>query len=188
MLALRSSFMPEIVPRWEWRSFGRSLGDAESRLAELRPGGVQESDEIYLLSGIGDNVKVRDDLMDVKVLREVNPDGLEQWTPVMKAGFPLPAGEAAKVFAAVHAHALRLSSGSYTLEQLIGELAAPGRGVRVVKVHKRRVRYTVGGCMAELSDVVANGKATRTIAVEAEDAAAVIRAVRELGQGAACIL
>ena len=37
--------------------------------------------------------------------------------------------------------------------------------------------------MAELSDVVANGKPTRTIAVESEDAAAVIRAVRELGLG-----
>jgi exopolyphosphatase/guanosine-5'-triphosphate,3'-diphosphate pyrophosphatase len=37
--------------------------------------------------------------------------------------------------------------------------------------------------MAELSDVVANGKSTRTIAVESEDADGVIRAVRELGLG-----
>ena len=53
--------------------------------------------------------------------------------------------------------------------------------MRVVQVHKRRVRYTVGGCMAELSDVVANGKATRTLAVESEDAPRVLRAVRDLG-------
>jgi exopolyphosphatase/guanosine-5'-triphosphate,3'-diphosphate pyrophosphatase len=50
-----------------------------------------------------------------------------------------------------------------------------------VNVHKRRVRYTVGGCMSELTDVVADGRATRTIAVEAEDPAAVLAAVRELG-------
>jgi exopolyphosphatase/guanosine-5'-triphosphate,3'-diphosphate pyrophosphatase len=37
--------------------------------------------------------------------------------------------------------------------------------------------------MAELSDVVANGKPTRTIAVESEDAQGVIRTVRELGLG-----
>ena len=37
--------------------------------------------------------------------------------------------------------------------------------------------------MSELSEVVANGTPTRTIAVESEDAAAVIRAVRELGLG-----
>jgi exopolyphosphatase/guanosine-5'-triphosphate,3'-diphosphate pyrophosphatase len=45
------------------------------------------------------------------------------------------------------------------------------------------VRYSVGGCTAEFSDVLANGKLTRTIAVESPDAAAVMRAVRELGLG-----
>ena len=72
---------------------------------------------------------------------------------------------------------------SYTLDEFIGQFAAPGGTIRAVKVHKRRTRYTVGGCMAELSDVVANGKPTRTIAVESEDAAGVMRAVRELGLG-----
>ena len=52
--------MSEIAPRWEWRSFGRHFGEAEARLAKLTPGGVQESDELYLLSGAGDNVKIRD--------------------------------------------------------------------------------------------------------------------------------
>ena len=81
--------MSEITPRWEWRSFGPRFGEAEKRLAALTPSGVQESDEIYLLSGAGGNVKIRAALMDIKVLRQVNADGLEQWTPVMKAGFPL---------------------------------------------------------------------------------------------------
>ena len=93
--------MAEITPRWEWRSFGQRFGEAEGRLAQLDPNGVQESDEIYLLSGAGDNVKVRDALMDIKVLREVNADGLEQWTPVMKAEFPLSAATAAEVLAAL---------------------------------------------------------------------------------------
>ena len=175
--------MSEITPRWEWRSFGRRFGEAEERLAKLTPGGVQESDEIYLLSGAGDNVKIRDALMDIKVLREVNADGLEQWTPVMKAGFPLPAAEAAKVLESLQLPVPPLSRASYTLDEFLEQFAAPGGAIRAVKVHKRRTRYTVGGCMAELSDVVANGKPTRTIAVESEDAAGVIRAVRELGLG-----
>ncbi len=66
------------------------FGVAEARLAKLAPLGVQESDELYLIAAAGDNVKVRDALMDIKVLRAVNEDGLEQWTPVMKAEFPLP--------------------------------------------------------------------------------------------------
>jgi exopolyphosphatase / guanosine-5'-triphosphate,3'-diphosphate pyrophosphatase len=175
--------MAEIKPRWEWRSFGGCFGGAEERLASLTPGGVQESDEIYLLSPAGGNVKIRDALMDIKELREVNADGLEQWTPVMKAAFPLPAAEAGKVLVALRLPAPATLRAGYTLDEFIGQFAAPGGTVRVVKVQKRRTRYTVGGCMAELSDVVVNGKPTRTIAVESEDAAGVMWAVRELGLG-----
>jgi exopolyphosphatase/guanosine-5'-triphosphate,3'-diphosphate pyrophosphatase len=171
----------KIVPRWEWRWFGHRFGPAEARLAALTPGAVQQSSETYLLSGEGDNVKVRDALMDIKVLREVNQDGLEQWTPVMKAGFPLPADEVTKVFAALRLDAPPLQRASYDLAQFIDELAVPSGRIRAISVQKRRVRYTVGGCMAELSEVVADGKPTRTIAVESEDAAAVIAAVRSLG-------
>lgn len=175
--------MAEITPRWEWRSFGRRFGGAEERLARLAPSGVQESDEIYLLSRAGENVKVRDALMDIKVLREVDADGLEQWTPVMKAGFPLPAAEAAKVLEAFRLPIPTPVRASYTLDEFMAQFAAPGGAIRAVQVHKRRTRYTVGGCMAELSEVVANGKPTRTLAVESEDAAGVMRAVRELGLG-----
>jgi exopolyphosphatase / guanosine-5'-triphosphate,3'-diphosphate pyrophosphatase len=173
--------MAEITPRWEWRSFGQRFGEAEGRLAQLAPTGVQESDEIYLLSGAGDNVKVRDALMDIKVLREVNADCLEQWTPVMKAGFPLPAAEAEKVLEALGLPIPTPLRASYTLDEFIEDFARPGGAIRMVKVHKRRTRYMVGGCTAELSEVVANGKPTRTIAVESTDAEGVIRAVRELG-------
>jgi exopolyphosphatase / guanosine-5'-triphosphate,3'-diphosphate pyrophosphatase len=175
--------MGALAARWEWRSFGTRFGEAEARLAQLTPGGVQDSDEIYLLSGAGDNVKVRDALMDIKVLREVNADGLEQWTPVMKAGFPLPAAEAKKVLESLHLPVPPTLRANYTLDEFLEQFAGPGGAIRAVKVHKRRVRYTVGGCMAELSDVVANGKPTRTIAVESEDATGVVRAVRELGLG-----
>ncbi len=93
----------------------------------------------------------------------------------MKAGFPLPAAEKAKVLEALRLPPPSQPSASDTLDQFIDEFAKPGGAIRAVTVHKRRTRYTVGGCMAELSDVVANGKPTRTIAVESEDAAAVIR-------------
>ena len=175
--------MAEIKPRWEWRSFGLRFGVAEARLAKLAPLGVQESDELYLLAAAGDNVKVRDSLMDIKVLRAVNEDGLEQWTPVMKAGFPLPAAEAAKVLESLHLPAPPASRASFALDEFLDQFAAPGGAIRAVKVHKRRTRYSVGGCMAELSEVVADGKPTRTIAVESEDAVAVIQAVRDLGLG-----
>jgi hypothetical protein len=87
--------------RWEWRTFGQRFGEADARFAALTSSGTTDSDETYFLAPGGDNVKVRDALMDVKVLQAVNADGLEQWAPVMKAGFPLSATDAARVFEAL---------------------------------------------------------------------------------------
>ena len=39
-----------IVPRWEWRTFGRRFGEADRRLAALAPSKEHESEEVYLLS------------------------------------------------------------------------------------------------------------------------------------------
>jgi exopolyphosphatase / guanosine-5'-triphosphate,3'-diphosphate pyrophosphatase len=173
--------METIIPRWEWRTFAASFGDAERRFRELEPGTVQESDELYLLApGSNANVKIRNRLMDVKSLEQVNADGLEQWRPVMKGEFPLPAAEVEKVCAALQV-ALPSPRAVYTLEQLEAELTHPSRGVRVVRVHKKRRRYTVGGCLAEVAEVIADGQATRTVAIEFEDPARVQAAVREMG-------
>jgi exopolyphosphatase/guanosine-5'-triphosphate,3'-diphosphate pyrophosphatase len=175
--------MPEIIPRWEWRWFGPQFGPAAPILAAMTPSAVQESSETYLLSGAGDNVKVRDALMDIKVLRETSPDGLEQWTPVMKAGFPLPAADATKVFEALRLTPPPMCRENYTLEQFIQELAVPSGRIRAISVQKRRTRYRIDGCSGEVAEVVVNGRPTRTIAVESEDGPAVIAAVRQLGLG-----
>ena len=175
--------MEVIVPRWEWRTFAASFGDADLRFCQLPPGKVQESDELYLLSPNCDaNVKIRDQLMDIKALEQVNPDGLEQWRPVMKGKFPLPAAEVATVCAVLRVAPLS-PRDEYTLEQIQAESAHPSRGVRAVSVHKRRQRYTVGECLAEMTELIADGHPTRTVAIEFEDAAIVLTAVQEMGLG-----
>src|SRR6187551_57504 len=89
-----SSGQPTIVPRWEWRTFGEPLTSAEHVLDDHEMQSDHVSDEVYLLSLQSDaSVKVRDGLMDVKHLRDVDPDGLELWLPVMKGAFPLPAAD-----------------------------------------------------------------------------------------------
>ena len=144
--------------------------------------GVQESDEVYLLSlGSDASVKVRDGLMDVKQLQTVNEDGLEQWKPVMKAAYPLPAEDVLAVLETLGAEAPTLARSVYTLDQLVEEVVGPSPGLLAVAVHKRREHYTIGGCMAERSEVRTEQGARRTIAVESEDPARVIAAVRELG-------
>jgi exopolyphosphatase / guanosine-5'-triphosphate,3'-diphosphate pyrophosphatase len=167
-----------IIARWEWRVFGAAFGAAEDAFAASTPGPVEDSDELYLLSAAGGNVKVRDDLLEIKVLREVDVDGLERWEPVMKTGFPLPTSDVSSVFDALGVVPPPLTRGAYTLDQFLAGLVEPSVVVRPVWVHKRRVRYTLGGCMAEIAEVEADGRTARTIAVESEDASAVLAAVR----------
>ena len=167
-----------IVPRWEWRTFGDDFGAGEERFSALTPERIQESDETYVLSTRSDaSVKVRDGLMDVKHLEAVDDDGLEQWMPVLKAEFPLAAPDVATLYSTLGVPG---APGALSLSGLLAAVdAAPE--LRAVDVHKRRARYTVGGCMAELSELSADGRPTRTIAIELEDAARVIAAVRDLG-------
>lgn len=172
----------EIVPRWEWRAFGDSFGGTDNPFAGYRPSGTQDSDEIYFLSpATSENVKVRDGLLDIKKFQLANADALEQWKPVLKHGFPLRVAEIKSMFEVLGVPAPALARTEYALQQLIDEVITRVPGMRVVKVHKARTRYSVEGCMAEMAQVTADGKSTRTIALELEDAAKVIAAVRKLG-------
>jgi exopolyphosphatase / guanosine-5'-triphosphate,3'-diphosphate pyrophosphatase len=174
--------MENIIPRWEWRTFGAGFGDAEERFKAFTPDKVRESDEVYILSAVSnDNTKVRDMLMDIKTLQQVNEDGLEQWKPVMKGKFPLPVEEIKKVFAAFRVAPPPFSRDEYAFDQFLVEVIKSSRHLRAVKVHKTRTGYTINGCIAEIADVTADGKKIRTVAIESEDPVRVITTVRELG-------
>jgi exopolyphosphatase/guanosine-5'-triphosphate,3'-diphosphate pyrophosphatase len=174
--------MGAVVPRWEWRMFGEGFGDVEARLADVAPGPVEDSDEVYVLSlASGASVKIRGGLMDVKELVAVNDDGLEQWRPVLKAEFPLPTGGVTTALTALGLEHPRVERDEYTLAQLLDELVAPSPELLAVAVHKRRAHYTVHGCMAELSVFTTEDGERHTIAVESEDAGAIPVAIRELG-------
>ena len=140
--------MMTMTPRWEWRSFGLHFGQAEKHSGALPPQDVQESDEFYLLTADGGNVKVRAALMDIKALQQVNADGPEQWVPVLKAEFSLAAADLVKVFDALRLPLPAQPRAAYSMDEFIATFAAPGSAIRCLQGHKRRTRYTVGGCMA----------------------------------------
>jgi exopolyphosphatase/guanosine-5'-triphosphate,3'-diphosphate pyrophosphatase len=94
----------------------------------------------------------------------------------------LSAGDAAAAFEALGLG--HPAAGSpLTLEALLEAHGVPAGPVRPIPVRKHRVRYSVGGCLAELSDIEVEGHATRTVAVEGEDKAAVLTTVRSMGLG-----
>jgi exopolyphosphatase/guanosine-5'-triphosphate,3'-diphosphate pyrophosphatase len=177
-----STDLADVVPRWEWRTFGERFGAAEEKLTARGPDSVKESEETYLLSLESDaSVKVRDGSMDVKRLEQVDADGLEQWRPVMKAEFPLAARDVSSLLAALGVEAGRLARETYTLDQLVDEVVEPNDVLRAVEAHTHRDPSSPGGCMAELTDVRVGSRSTRTIAIESTDPALVVATRRELG-------
>jgi exopolyphosphatase/guanosine-5'-triphosphate,3'-diphosphate pyrophosphatase len=125
------------------------------------------------------SVKVRGGKLDVKELQVVDEDGLEQWKPVLKADFPVSASDLRSMLAAL-AVDVELERGEYTVDELRGIVDARP-DVAAVEVHKLRRHVTVGGAMAELSDLSTDKGNLPTIAIESEDPALVTAAVRELG-------
>ena len=171
-----------VVPRWEWRSFGDRFDDADELLAGLAADRVQESDEVYFLSLNSDaSVKVRDGLMDVKRLVQVDEQGLELWTPVMKAGFPLSATDAAAVLESLGVAGTALALASYTLDELVGDVIAPDPTLRTVRVHKQRVHHVIDECIVESTELAADGVRATTLAIESPDPALVAALVDRLG-------
>lgn len=174
--------MAEIKARWEWRTFGEAFGAAEKNILAFPKDQVRHSTEVYILSRNSmDNTKIRDMLMDIKTLRQVNADKLEQWFPVMKAGFPLAPAVLNDVFAAWKAPLPKLEREAYGYEEFLGELVAKHPDLRMVQVDKERHGFMINGCIVEIAELKFDGRPVRTVAVEMADPDAVLATVRQLG-------
>lgn len=162
--------------------FGASLAPGKEIISARGPlGEAQETDEVYILCDDEINLKIRFDLLDVKKLVQVGEDGLELWAPVSKTQFPLSSEQIETGFRSMGIAPIDIPKETYDLNMFLTQLVDPHSDLEAVHVHKRRVRYTVNGCMAELTSLTANGVATNTIAVESEDREAVLGGVEQLG-------
>ena len=174
--------MQDIIPRWEWRTFTNDLGKAEENIRKSPEGKTRESSEVYILSEVSmDNTKVRDNLMDIKTLQQVNEDRLELWLPIMKGTFPLPVAEIEKVFKCFKVALPKFNRSEYTFEQYVDEVIKPSKLLKAVNVVKKRTGFTINNCIVEIAEVKVEDKWIKTASVEMEDPAWVIKTVRELG-------
>ena len=135
------------------------FADAERAAFEARrPAAGQESDERTPLGGAATNVKIRDDLMDIKVAARGRRRRPRAWEPVMKAGVPAAAADVGTVF-----EALRLAGAGARPRRLHAPSSSspsssrPGDGVRAVARPQAAGPLLVDGCTSEVTDVVADG-------------------------------
>ena len=160
--SVRERVTEAIVPRWEWRMFAERFGAAERRLASLATAPLEVSDEQYVLGLRSEaSIKVRDALMDIKRLEHVDDHGLEQWRPVMKAAFPLAQADVIAVIEALGTSPADLVRAEYTFDELVAEVLRLVRGRAGARRAQKRARFTVGACMAELSELKTEHGGTR---------------------------
>ena len=171
----------KIIPRWEWRTFGEEFGVAEENIKAHECTRALESSEVYILSKkSGENIKVRDTLMDIKVLRNAEND-LEQWFPIMKATFPIGAEEAAEVFKAAGVEVEVKKDDTWEYDAFISKMVDTNPDLKAVGVFKKRFGYLIEGATVEIADLTIDGNAIRTTAVEDANPELVTRLVAELG-------
>ncbi|MCL2365053.1 MAG: hypothetical protein FWC71_10375 [Defluviitaleaceae bacterium] len=172
-----------IIPRWEWRTFGQSFGAAEEKIRAHTCEGTKSSQEKYILSKVSnENVKIRFDLVDVKQLKEINADKLEQWYPAMKSGFPIERAALTRLFDEFFKiPAPAFTRDAYSFDEFLTEVITPCDALLVVDVEKERHAYKINDTTVEIAETKFNGVPMRTICVEHTDPALVIATVRELG-------
>jgi hypothetical protein len=176
--------MPEIVPRYEFRNFAQNFGLVEEKIRKLsKLEKFRESSEIYILSADNreNNIKIRHDTLDVKVFVK-EEKGLQQWGPRLSAEFPLNKTVIMDaVFAALGVAVPELSRPEYNLGQFLEDILLLHPELTLARVYKRRFGYSIYGCISEIAELLINGAAIKTVAVESEDIEAVLKAIEMLG-------
>ena len=74
-----------------------------------------------------------------------------------------------------------LSRPQYTLDQFLDEIVRPHPQLVSVRVFKRRFGFSISDCIAEHAELLINGAAIQTVAVESDDITAVLQAKTMLG-------
>jgi len=172
----------KIVLRWEWRCFAPSLATIAQAMAIPSDVASRESDEIYVLDPRGtENAKIRDGVLDIKRLRQIDADGLELWEPVFKVRFPLSRSDLAGASAVWPLPLETLPRETYTIEQFIEEVISLRADLHVVRVHKSRRVFMFAGCIAELVRLAVESRTLESFSLEHEDPKRILAALLTLG-------
>ncbi len=170
-----------ILPRWEWRTFRTTFGDAEARIREHATH-LTTSRETYVISDATDaNTKIRDMQLDIKALMETGREGLERWRPVVRETFPISQAVAKEACRRWSIPTPVFRRDTYTADEFLDEIVAHQPGLHAIHVREQRSGFTISDCLVEIAEVTFNGAPLRTIGVEMPDAARVMETLRSLG-------
>jgi len=175
------------VTRFEFRQFDKDLVRFKDIFGGLgRPAAQAPSREVYIVTrlNIEANVKIRADQLEVKALIG-RLRMLEQWQPILKLVFPVPAEEIENVVAPALGIDVDLGDAPPLSEPALLKLAADQPALAVVVVDKHRTLFELEDCEAEFTELHIGEEAQQTIAVEGAEARAVEALLLRVGLEAA---
>jgi len=170
--------MNATAPRFEFRIFGTSLGMAEQRMRAFAPcEAITESREVYLLGrrpACDRNVKIRHGKLELKRLIE-HHRGLQRWQPAGQWDFPVTPGTVDDILESGGVLSRAADPDALlSRDDLFRLVAQPALHLHRASVHKRRFRFALAACSAEFDELLVNGAAIESIAVESVDPEAVL--------------
>jgi hypothetical protein len=171
------------VARFEFRVFGRDLAAAREALGVLGTGEVQPaSRETYIVTrlNVESNVKVREHRLEVKGLRG-RLRLLEQWQPIFKSAFPIPAGDIENIVAPALGVDVELGDAPPLSEPKLLKFVAEQPALASVVVDKERTLFDLGDCEAEFTKLAIGDERLETVAIEAAEAKAVEAVLKRTG-------
>ncbi len=173
--------MDKIVGRWEWRTFGDTFGIAEEKFT-MPSAKNRVSSEVYILSARSStNTKIRDMLLDIKSLVQVDENRVEQWYPLMKTGFPIAPDKVRETINAWKIDVRQSAITTYSHVDFLNILVRNQPELKMVHVYKERHGYTINNCIVETANLKFEKHPIRTVAVEHDDPRLVWDTVCKLG-------
>ena len=158
--------------RYEFRMFGLNMETYEQNLKRMASAEKnRQMQSVYLLAaGNPDhNVKIRDGVMDIKILQD-RFKGLELWNPFVVGAFPLNIDIIKSVvFPSLGVSSPELGKKTYALEEFANELITVDPDLSVAWVHKTRIGFLLNDCIAEIAEITVNGAFIKTLCVESEN-------------------
>lgn len=174
-----------IKPRAEFRVFGqgiiakleKTIWSAKASLYAVRDMPV----ETYFVSSKTNesNIKVRDQLLDIKLKTGETPEGFEIFQPNGKFSFSLKAKDFEQVMTQ-----LRVDVPCNQTECTFSDFLAMVKNhpdLRAAEVFKKRYGFSVNGVICEYAEVLINGAKIETACCESEDYAKIQSVVEVLG-------
>ncbi|MGE5245117.1 MAG: hypothetical protein ACM3SQ_12885 [Betaproteobacteria bacterium] len=173
--------MNTVLPRWEWRTFRTTFGDAEARI-RAHPGQVTTSREIHIVAdGTNASTRIHGQQLEIDELQETNRETLERWRPVINEPFPIGAATVRAAFRLWAIPPPALKRDTYSMDEFLDEIVSSQPSLRLVHVRSQRHTFTIDDCVVEIAELTFNGMPLRTIGVEMFDPARVTKTVRSLG-------